>query len=84
MTYDYATSETPASSHMPFPCACGFPECRGKITGYDGLRLDVRLRYGHFKFTKNARRFQGKYAKGEVDIPEGMLGEGVEAPKIAP
>ena len=39
VTYDYATSETPASSHMPFPCRCGKASCRGTITGDDLLAM---------------------------------------------
>lgn len=35
VTYDYATSETPATSHLPFPCSCSTARCRGMITGWD-------------------------------------------------
>lgn len=84
VTYDYACSETSGSSHMPFPCACGTAACRGKITGYDGLRLDVRLRYGHFQFTTRARKWQAQFAKGEISVPEGMLPEGVDTCKLPP
>ena len=47
--YDYATSESETSSHMPFPCACATPGCRGTITGADYLKPEVRAKYaGHF------------------------------------
>jgi hypothetical protein len=59
--YDYATSETPSSSHMPFKCGCGKPSCRGEITGYDFLKPEIRVRYdapaGNF-FTTMVRELQ--------------------------
>ncbi len=73
VTYDYACSETATSSHMPFNCACGKAACRGKITGYDLIKPDVRMRYGSYMFTSNARRFQDKHAAGGVVVPEGAL-----------
>lgn len=49
VTYDYATSESGTSSHMPFQCACGKGACRGTITGEDFLKPEVRAKYaGHF------------------------------------
>jgi hypothetical protein len=49
VTYDYAVSETTASTHMPFDCRCGAAACRGRITGEDCLKSDVRAKYaGHF------------------------------------
>jgi hypothetical protein len=74
VTYDYAMSETNTSSHMPFNCACGFKECRGTITGYDLLKPEVRMKYGSYLFTSNARRFQAKYEAGGVSVPEGVAG----------
>jgi uncharacterized protein len=74
VTYDYACSETPTSSHMPFRCACGTPECRGVITGYDLLKPAVRMRYGSFLFTSNARRYQAKYEAGGIEVPAGIDG----------
>jgi len=74
VTYDYACSETPTSSHMPFKCACGTNDCRGTITGYDLLKLSVRVKYGNYLFTSNARRYQTKYENGEVDVPAGIDG----------
>lgn len=73
VTYDYACSETPTSSHMPFNCACGKAGCRGQITGYDLLKKDVRMKYGSFMFTSNAVRYQKKYEAGELVVPEGIL-----------
>lgn len=55
--YDYACSETTASTHMPFPCSCGTKECRGKITGEDCLKPEIRAKYeGHF--TSLVQEFQ--------------------------
>ena len=44
--YDYAMSETPDSTHMPFDCRCGTASCRGKITGLDCLLPALREKYG--------------------------------------
>ena len=55
VTYDYATSETPASSHPPFKCACGAKCCRGVVSGNDCMLPEVRAKYaGHFTTTVEA------------------------------
>jgi hypothetical protein len=72
VTYDYACSETPSSSHMPFKCLCGTAACRGTITGYDLLKPEVREKYkGHF--TVMADKFQKRVDSGEIKVPEGAL-----------
>jgi hypothetical protein len=49
ITYEYATSESQTSSHMPFPCGCGTPACRKQVTGSDFLLPALRAKYaGHF------------------------------------
>lgn len=49
VTYDYSTSETKDSFHVPFKCACGKPACRGTITGDDYKLPALRAKYaGHF------------------------------------
>jgi hypothetical protein len=45
ITYDYATSESETSGHMPFTCGCGTPSCRGQVTGTDYLLPELRARY---------------------------------------
>ena len=49
ITYDYATSESETSGHMPFKCGCGAASCRGEVTGTDYLLPELRKRYaGHY------------------------------------
>lgn len=47
ITYDYAMSD--GSSYDEFPCGCGAPECRGRVSGDDWKRPDLWQRYaGYF------------------------------------
>lgn len=57
VTYDYACTETPESSHMPFECRCGAAECRGTVTGRDCLDPALRARYEDC-FSSTVRTFQ--------------------------
>jgi hypothetical protein len=60
VTYDYAMSETPGSTHMPFDCRCGAgAACRGRITARDCLLPELRARYAGF-FTTLAAAFQAE------------------------
>ena len=45
LTVDYATFEEEIE-HMPGPCLCGAPSCRGRILGYHALPKELRERYG--------------------------------------
>jgi uncharacterized protein len=45
--FDYATSD--GSPYDEFDCACGAPDCRGRVTGDDWQRPALQARYaGHF------------------------------------
>ena len=47
ITYDYAMSD--GSSYDEFPCGCGAPQCRGRVSGDDWKRSDLWQRYvGYF------------------------------------
>lgn len=47
VSYDYAMSD--GSPYDEFECRCGSPLCRGKVTGEDWKRPELRARYGsHF------------------------------------
>ena len=47
VTFDYAMSD--GSDYDEFECACGAPECRGKVTGSDWRRPELWDRYaGYF------------------------------------
>lgn len=59
VTYDYATSETPESTHMPFNCRCGKASCRGSITARDCLLPEIRARYKD-NFTTLVLAFQAE------------------------
>jgi uncharacterized protein len=48
ITYEYATSESETSSHMPFKCGCGTAACRGAVTGRDYLLPELRAKYAGF------------------------------------
>ncbi len=41
LTIDYATFEDDIQ-HMPGPCLCGAPSCRGQVTGYGSLPEERR------------------------------------------
>jgi hypothetical protein len=41
--FDYATSD--GSPYDEFECACGAPNCRGRITGNDWQRPDLQAKY---------------------------------------
>lgn len=41
--YDYATTD--GSDYDEFECACGTPQCRGKISGHDWMLPELQLRY---------------------------------------
>lgn len=43
LTIDYATRN--GSDHDEFECACGSPECRGKVTGHDWMLPELQQRY---------------------------------------
>lgn len=53
LCWDYAMSEF---GEYEFPCLCETSLCRGKLTGNDWRRLDVRLRYYPDYFTTVLRR----------------------------
>jgi hypothetical protein len=45
--FDYAMSD--GSPYDEFECSCGAPNCRGRVTGHDWLRPELRERYaGYF------------------------------------
>jgi len=45
--FDYAMTD--GSPYDEFPCACGTPHCRGRMTGNDWMRPELWNRYGnHF------------------------------------
>lgn len=45
--FDYAMTD--GSPYDEFPCACGAPHCRGRVTGNDWMRPDLWKYYGsHF------------------------------------
>lgn len=47
VSYDYAMSD--GSAYDEFPCACGAPRCRGRVTGNDWQLPELWARYGeHF------------------------------------
>ena len=47
ITFDYAMCDT--SDYDEFECACGSPNCRGRVTGQDWMRPDLQARYaGYF------------------------------------
>jgi hypothetical protein len=47
LTIDYATIDGDPAERMT--CSCGWPECRGTITGDDWRRPELRHRYaGYF------------------------------------
>lgn len=47
VSYDYAMSD--GSAYDEFPCACGSPLCRTRVTGDDWQRSELWARYhGHF------------------------------------
>ena len=43
LTFDYATTDT--SDYDEFDCACGSPQCRGRITGQDWRCPELQERY---------------------------------------
>ena len=45
ITIDYDTFEYEVE-HLPGPCRCGSPRCRGTIAGYKHLSPEVKARYG--------------------------------------
>jgi hypothetical protein len=54
LTFDYATTDS--SDYDEFDCACGSALCRGKVTGQDWLREDLRERHrGWFSAYLQAR-----------------------------
>jgi len=70
VTYDYATSETPESTHMPFHCRCGTALCRGDITGEDCIKPAIRELYkGHF--TTLAMAYQAEHDAKASHVPAG-------------
>lgn len=47
LTFDYAMSD--GSDYDEFECACGAPQCRGKVTGNDWMLPELQLAYrGYF------------------------------------
>jgi SET domain-containing protein len=47
LTFDYAMSD--GSDYDEFECACGTPQCRGKVTGNDWMLPELQLAYrGYF------------------------------------
>jgi hypothetical protein len=47
LTFDYAMSD--GSDYDEFECACGSPQCRGKVTGNDWMLPELQLAYrGYF------------------------------------
>jgi len=63
--YDYAMSETPDSTHMPFDCRCGTAACRGRITGLDCLLPALREKYG-VSFTTLVQKMQAEADKAKA------------------
>ena len=45
VTIDYAMVDNEA---YEFPCNCGSPTCRGRVTGYDWKREELQRKYGRF------------------------------------
>lgn len=49
LTLDYAMIPSEPGDRADWECRCGSPFCRGRITGNDWEREDLRIRYaGHF------------------------------------
>jgi SET domain-containing protein len=49
VTYEYVTSETEDSSHVPFNCNCRSANCRGVISGSDWRNPVLQEKYkGYF------------------------------------
>lgn len=46
IVYDYETTETAFAGR--FECQCHCPNCRGHLSGFLALPLEVRQRYGEF------------------------------------
>lgn len=46
IAYDYAMSDS--SNYDEFPCACGSPQCRQRVTGEDWKRPDLQAKYRGF------------------------------------
>lgn len=56
LTVDYALFTTDPGWALERPCACGAPDCRGRVTGEDWRLAAVRTRYaGHFSPFINRR-----------------------------
>jgi hypothetical protein len=47
LTVDYALFEGDEGEMKGWECRCGSPLCRGRVTGRDWRRLDLRARYMH-------------------------------------
>lgn len=56
LTGDYAMWEADETYVAAWPCRCGAPCCRGRLTGQDWRRADLQARYrGHFSPFLNRR-----------------------------
>jgi hypothetical protein len=56
ITVDIALFESDEDSVSSWRCNCGSPVCRGRVTGKDWMRKDLRKRYkGHFSPLLNKR-----------------------------
>ena len=54
ITFDYAMADS--TSYDEFPCACGAPTCRGRVSGDDWKRPELWARYaGYFSAYLQAR-----------------------------
>lgn len=63
LTFDYGTTD--GSDYDEFGCECGVPDCRGRVTGRDWRRTDVRARHGR-AFSPYLLRRMSSHDKGRV------------------
>jgi hypothetical protein len=56
ITFDYAMADS--SSFDEFPCACGAPDCRGRVSGLDWQRPELWARYDGYFSTYLQRRIE--------------------------